>query len=90
MAFAATAVTTNGLGRSQSIGPNKIQVLNWSVASGDTTGTITADALTTVYQIILSGGLAQSAAPTYATNVATIAFTDPVATLYGQVICIGV
>jgi hypothetical protein len=90
MAFAATALTTNGLNRSQSLGPNKMQILTWSVASGDTSGTITADALSRVDQIILSGGLAQTAAPTYSGNVATIAFTDPVATLYGQVICIGV
>lgn len=90
MAFAATAVTTNGLNRSQSLGPNKMQILNWSVASGDTSGTVTADALSVIYQVILSGGLSQTAAPTYATNVATLAFADPVATLYGQVICIGV
>lgn len=90
MAFAATAVSTNGLNRSQSIGPNKIQVLNWSVASGDTSGTITADALSAVFQVILSGGLSQTAAPTYSGNVVTLAFADPAATLYGQVICIGV
>lgn len=90
MAFVATAVSTNGLNRSQSIGPNKIQVLNWTVASGDTSGTITADALTTVFQVIVSGGLSLSSAPTISGNVVTLAFADPVATVAGSVLCIGV
>ena len=90
MAFAATAVSTNGLNRSQSIGPNKIQVLNWTAASADVAGTITADALTTVYQVILTGDLTLSAAPTYATNVVTLAFADPAGDRFGQAICIGV
>jgi hypothetical protein len=87
MAFAAANATES---RAFSIGPVKIQVLTYSVASGDTTGTVTADALTTIDNIIVMGvaGVA-TAAPTYAANVATLAFVDPAATRYGQVICIG-
>ncbi len=89
MAFTASALTTNGLNRSQSIGPNKIQVMTWTAGNGDTSGTITADALSEVFQVILTG-CTQTAAPTYSGNVATVAFADPAATVYGQVICIGV
>lgn len=90
MAFAASALTGNGLSRSQSLGPNKMQIMTWSVDSGDTSGTITADALSQVYQVVMSGGLALTSAPTYSGNVVTLAFADPVATLAGSVICIGV
>jgi hypothetical protein len=88
MAFAAAALTTNGLDRSWSIGPVKVQVMTWSVASGDTSGTITAPALTEIYQIILPT-LQLSSAPTYSGNVATIAFADPGITVVGSVLCIG-
>lgn len=90
MSFAASAPSTNGLNRSQSIGPNKIQVLNWTAASGDTSGTITADSLTTVYQVILTGAVTLTAAPTYSGNVVTLAFADPAGDRWGQAICIGV
>lgn len=90
MAFAAVAISTNGLNRSQSLGPNKMQILNWTAASGDTSGTITADSLSRVDQVILSGAITLTAAPTYSGNVVTLAFTDPAADRWGQVICIGV
>lgn len=89
MAFVATAVSTNGLSRAQSIGPNKMQVMNWTAASADVAGTITAPALSQIYQVIVTG-CTQTAAPTYSGNTATIAFADPAATVYGQIICIGV
>lgn len=89
MAFTASAVSDNGLNRSQSLGPNKMQIMNWTAGNGDTSGTITADALSEVFQIIVTG-CTQTAAPTYSGNTATIAFTDPAATVYGQIVCIGV
>jgi hypothetical protein len=90
MAFAATAISTNGLNRSQSLGPNKMQILNWTAASGDESGTITASSLSQVFQVILSGDLTLTAAPTYSGNVVTLAFANPGADRFGQVICIGV
>lgn len=90
MAFAASALTTNGLNRAFSIGPVKVQIMTWAVASADVSGTITATALSRLDQVVLSGGLSLTSAPTYATNVATLAFVDPAATLAGSVICIGV
>lgn len=89
MAFAATALTSDA-GKAFSIGPKKLQIMTWAVASGDTSGTVTATGLSRIDQIIVSGGLSLTSAPTYATNVATLAFADPVATLAGTVLCIGV
>jgi hypothetical protein len=90
MAFSASAISTNGLNRSQSIGPNKMQILNYSAASTDTSGTVTADALSVVYQVIVTGPAGHlTSAPSYSGNVVTLAFADPGATVYGQVICIG-
>lgn len=88
MAFAAT--NSSAQPQSFSIGPKKVQILNWSAASADVAGTITADGLSSAQQIILSGGLVLSAAPTYSGNVVTLAFVDPAATVYGQVMVIGV
>lgn len=88
MAVAATNSTTEP--RSFSIGPKKIQILRFTAVSGDTTGTLTADALTYVDEVILSGGIRFTAAPTIAGNVVTLAFTDPsTGGYFGTVICIG-
>ena len=88
MAFAATASTAEP--RSFSIGPVKCQILTYSVASGDTSGTITASQLSRVMHVLVDGDLQFTAAPTYATNVATLAFADPGATVYGTIIAIGI
>jgi len=87
MAFAASNLTAEP--RAFSIGPFKIQIMTWSVASADVSGTLTADSLSRVDAVYLSGGLTLTAAPTFATNVATIAFVDPAATRYGTALLIG-
>lgn len=89
MAFAASAITGD-VGRGMSIGPKKIQLMTWSVASGDTSGTITATNLSRIDLVRVSGGLSLTAAATYSGNVATLAFADPAATIHGTVECIGV
>lgn len=88
MAFVATNASAEA--RSWSIGPLKVQILDFSAASGDTSGTVTADALAEVRLVLVGGGIVQSAVPTYATNVATLTFVDPAATVKGQVMCIGI
>jgi len=90
MAFVATALSDGGLDRSQSLGPNKMQLMTWAVVTGDVSGTITSPSLSVIHQVILSGGLSLTSAPTYAGNVATLAFADPAATVVGTVICIGI
>lgn len=88
MAFAATNSTSEP--RSFSIGPLKVQVLTYTAADNDVAGTITADALKEVSHVIVDGGLVLTAAPTYATNVATLAFADPgTGGLFGTIICFG-
>lgn len=74
--------------RSFSIGPIKQQIINISVASGDVSGTVTADALSSVGQVIVTG-LNLTAAPTMSGNVITLAFADPLATQHCQLIALG-
>lgn len=88
MAFIASDITAEP--RSFSQGPVKIQLMKWTAVSGDTSGTITADQLIRISHVIMDGGLVLTAAPTYATNVATLAFTNPLANAFGNVICVGV
>lgn len=53
----------------------KFQVVNLVAQSGDTSGTVTADELTTVQHIFLPPGYRNTSAPTFSGNVATLAFT---------------
>lgn len=80
MSFAATASTSEA--RSFSVGPIQFQLMTFTVASGDTSGTVTASRMTRLISALClgSGVLKHSAAPTYATNVATLAFTVPAST----------
>lgn len=79
MAFAATASTKEP--RSFSLGPKKTQILTYTAASGDTSGTITATRLSRVDHVICGeGSIAHSAAPTVSTNVVTLAFVCPTST----------
>lgn len=87
MAFSASSPTAEP--RSWSIGPLKIQIMDVSVASGDTSGTATADNLAEARWAILSG-LTQTAAPTFSGNQVTVAFVDPAATRYAQLIVFGI
>lgn len=88
MAFSASNSTKEP--RSFSIGPLKIQIMDWTAVSGDTSGTVTADGLSDAQHIILSGGpLTLTAAPTFSSNVVTLAFSDPAANRFGSLIVIG-
>jgi len=87
MAFTATASTTEP--RAFSIGPLKIQIMTYTVASADTSGTVTAAGLKEIQHIILDGVITHTSAPTFSGNVATLAFVDPAATRQGTIICIG-
>ncbi len=86
MAFAATNATNYPL--AFSVGPLKTQLMNFSVASADTTGTITVDSMTSIVHVSVTG-ITQTAAPTFAGNVITLAFVDPAATRFGQIIVHG-
>lgn len=86
--MALTAANLSAEPRSFSLGPVKAQLMTFSAASADVSGDITFDALSEVQFVIVSG-LTLSAAVTYSGNVATLAFVDPEATVYGQVIGIG-
>jgi hypothetical protein len=70
-------------------GPVKVQIMDMPIISGDTVATATATRLSRVDYAILIAGVVQTAVPTYATNVATFAFTDPAATCKGQVLLFG-
>lgn len=92
MAFAAVNLSDGTRARPPvSIGPVKLQFMKYTVASGDTSGTITADGLHEVSAVIIDG-LQQSAAATFSGNTATISFRDPSTTgaLAGTIIVVGV
>lgn len=74
--------------RSFSIGPLKQQLITFSVANGDTSGTVTCDRLSAVVFAQVSG-ITMTAQPTYSGNVITLAFVDPTATRHGQIIALG-
>jgi hypothetical protein len=69
-----------------SIGPRKIQLVKLSANSGATSGTITADNLRVVDQVIAPSAMVFTAAKTYSGNVATLAFTVPTETAASRTI----
>ena len=87
MAFAASNSTKYP--QAFSIGPLKVQIMTYSAASADVSGTITADSMSTLMHVYVDGKIQHTAAPTFSGNVATLAFADPAATVYGTIICIG-
>jgi len=87
--MAITAASPTAEPRSWSIGPLKLQLIDFSAASGATGGTATADALAEARWVCVTG-VTQTAAPTMSGNVVTIAFTDPAATVYGQMMVLGI
>lgn len=86
MALTASAAAAEP--RSFSVGPLKQQLINFSVASADVSGTITCDRLSSVLFAQISG-ITLTAAPTYSANVITLAFVDPAATRYGSCVAYG-
>lgn len=89
MAFAAVVSTVEP--RAISMGPLKLQIMTYSVASGDTSGTVTAtNMVDRISHIVVDGGLSFTAAPTFSGNVATLAFADPAATRYGTILVYGI
>ena len=86
MALSASSPTNET--RSWSQGPVKVQPLNLSVANGDTSGTVTANQLSSIVFVQVSG-LNLTAAPTFSGNVVTLAFADPLATRHGQIVVYG-
>lgn len=76
MAFAAISSTNES--RAFSVGPLKAQILTYTAASGDTSGTATADQLKEIRHILYgSGDLNPTTAPSFSANVATLAFVVP-------------
>lgn len=79
MALALTAASSAN--RKHSLGPVYEQVVDYTVASGDTTATITAPTISKILMVMDgSNVLTHTAAPTYSGNVATLAFTVPAST----------
>jgi hypothetical protein len=86
--MALTAANLTNQPQSFSIGPVKCQMLTFSVASADVSGTITVDGLSSIVGVQVAG-ITLTAAPTFSGNVITLAFVDPAATRYGSVIVLG-
>lgn len=86
MAFAAATLTSDQ-DRAFSVGPLKIEIQSFSCLSTDTSGTVTAQRLYRVDQVILcaSGTLCQTSAPSISGVTATLAMSDPAAACTGYV-----
>lgn len=72
MALTVTAPT-----RAYSIGPVKQAEYVYTAVSGDTSGTFTVGLLSQIDQVIVTGGMRLSAAPTISGTSVTLAFVDP-------------
>lgn len=83
-----TSAASGQLARSFSIGPVKMQKLKFSAASGATGGTATFSGLSSIDHVEVEGVVLTSAS-TVSGNVATIAFVDPAATVYGTITAYG-
>jgi hypothetical protein len=86
----SAATTPTALPTTWSLGPVKMQVFDVAHISGDTTCAVTADRMNKVLWAFLASSVVQTSAPSFATNVATFTFTDPVATVKGQCIVFGI
>lgn len=90
MTTAVGAALAAELARSQSIGFSKLEIQTVAVVSGDTAATVTANALSRVDAVLVCGGpVTLTAQPTVSGAVATLAFTDPAANRFLQVILLG-
>lgn len=87
MAF--TQDSNNSAVRAYSVGPIKQQIISGTIGSTDTAIALTFSGLAEVRSIVVTGAV-MSAAPTFATNVATLTFTAPGATVYISAIGHGV
>lgn len=91
MTTAIGTALTEELARAFAVGGGqRIEIQDLNIVSGDTGATVTAKNLHRVSQALVVGGpITLTAQPTYATNVATLAFTDPVASIFCKVVLIG-
>ena len=87
MAFAASNLSSEP--RAFSIGPLKLQIMTYTAASADVSGSLTADKLSSIDCVVVSGGIHLTAQPTISGNTATLAFADPGATVAGQILVFG-
>lgn len=85
MAFSTS--TANGEARSFSFGPVKMEIQQFSCLTSDTSGTVTAQRLSRVEDVlfIAGGTLCQTAAPAISGTTVTLAFADPAAACTGYV-----
>lgn len=74
----------------RSIGDIFIEIQDVALVSGNVSATVTASSLSRIdYCVWCGGGTGLTAVITYSGNTATLAFTDPVATIKGSVILFG-
>lgn len=67
-------------------GPIRVQLVELVINSGSTSGTVTASRLKDIYHILVPGIKSHTAAPTFSSNIATLAFTVPAETAASLVV----
>lgn len=88
MAFVAT-LSTKEVRKFSLGGPLKAEIFTYAAASADVSGSVTSKNLHTIYHCLIDGVISTTA-PSFSGNVATLAFADPAATVFGTLILIGV
>ncbi len=78
--MAITTTLGSSAPTSFSKGPIKFQLVNLTMISGTTSGTVTAPGLNLMYHILIPGIKSHTTAPSFSGNVATIACTVPAET----------
>lgn len=83
MAFVATIKKINGSATAHSVGPVAVEYYDFSAISGDVSGTIASN-LRSISHVELVGGVVQTALPTISGSTITLAFTNPLASVFGH------
>lgn len=86
----SVATASSNLPQTISLGITKMQVFDVAHVSGDTTLVVTGDRMNRVQWAILASSVVQTAAPSISGASVTFTFTDPAATVKGQVILLGI
>lgn len=62
--------------------------MKYTAVSGDVGGTVTADGLSSIVAVLISG-VQETTAQAFSGNVATLVFVDPAATITGRIVVWG-
>ena len=83
------AIVNGTASRVHARGNLKEQLVDFTIATGQTSGTIVAPSIANLLMVIVGTKVVYTAAPTYSGNTATLAFTVATGGTAGTALCIG-